>query len=122
MYAVKDAAKYLDQQRSGWFNEIDVLKLNQNYADRCVLGQLFGSFYDEDAKKLMDDYGSSYPFGGEGIDDTKCWESEVIARRVGSVKPKTLTDDTRVATTYCVSQSDLAPVVKDSTYKELYSL
>lgn len=44
MDRVLNGAKWLDENRPGWFNEIDIQKLDLHSCGRCVLGQLFGNF------------------------------------------------------------------------------
>lgn len=38
------AAKFLDTFHPGWFNKIDTKTLNMVYGDKCILGQLYGSY------------------------------------------------------------------------------
>lgn len=40
---VMNGVEYLDQHRPGWHRDIDLLVLNQNSVDDCILGQLFGN-------------------------------------------------------------------------------
>lgn len=42
---VEAGAAWLDLHRPGWWQQIDLAKLNVRHECRCVLGQLFGSYY-----------------------------------------------------------------------------
>lgn len=37
-------AKFLDKHHPGWYNEIKITTLNMDDGEKCVLGQLYGSF------------------------------------------------------------------------------
>ncbi|MEX0598368.1 MAG: hypothetical protein WD512_17910, partial [Candidatus Paceibacterota bacterium] len=37
----------LDKERKNWFNEIDLSELNMSHCSKCVLGQIFGSFWSD---------------------------------------------------------------------------
>jgi hypothetical protein len=41
---VSAGAVLLDEQRPGWYAQIDLQRLDMDSYDDCVLGQLFGSF------------------------------------------------------------------------------
>lgn len=43
---VVQGAEFLDEFRPGWADEIDVEALDLASSDRCVLGQIYGSFRD----------------------------------------------------------------------------
>lgn len=36
----------LNEKRPGWYNEIDISRFDMNNPCGCVVGQLFGNFYD----------------------------------------------------------------------------
>jgi hypothetical protein len=43
---VAAGAAYLDEHHPGWVERIDLSKLNLGECGHCVLGQLFGDFWD----------------------------------------------------------------------------
>lgn len=49
---VRDGARLLDEQRPGWWQRIDILKLEMNNCSKCILGQLFGH-YDSGLTRLF---------------------------------------------------------------------
>jgi hypothetical protein len=38
--------RFLDSVEPGWEDKVDLVKLNMAAGDRCVLGQVFGDYYD----------------------------------------------------------------------------
>lgn len=42
---VERGAKLLDEKHPGWAAKIDTSILNIRFSDRCILGQLYGWFY-----------------------------------------------------------------------------
>lgn len=43
---VERGAKFLDGVKPGWFDEIDTDRLSMRWTKSCVLGQLYGTFFD----------------------------------------------------------------------------
>ena len=42
---IKRGAEYLDKNFPGWFNKVDIDRLNLGNCSDCVIGQLTGSYY-----------------------------------------------------------------------------
>lgn len=130
MNTVNDAAKYLDSFYPGWFNEIDVEKLNQDDSLYCVLGQLYGSYFSEESIKVIRGLGSQWPFAGGELDQTIEWENEIMSRLSNdddssmliTALESGLSNEVMMNIVYCVDQSDLDIVDKDAIYRELYRL
>ena len=40
-------AKFLDTKMPGWYNKIDISRLNINNSCNCIIGQLYGNFWEE---------------------------------------------------------------------------
>jgi len=43
---IEQAASFLDQNEPGWFDRIDTLRLDITSVQDCIMGQLFGNWYD----------------------------------------------------------------------------
>jgi|AntRauTorcE11897_2_1112592.scaffolds.fasta_scaffold01409_12 hypothetical protein len=43
---VRKGASLLDKHYRGWENQVLIYMLDPRHTDRCVLGQLYGSYYD----------------------------------------------------------------------------
>jgi len=54
---VGEAAILLDEIKPGWHDQIDVNKLNQNLCDKCILGQLYGGYWNAVGLIKHDEYG-----------------------------------------------------------------
>lgn len=128
MSDISNAAAWLDYYRPGWFNEIDLNTLDQDYGLTCVLGQLYGSYGSYEAQNAMQEYGSAHPFDGDGPKDTEEWKQQIMIRRqlqqaeVTAPPRAGMSEIIRTNILYCVDTSDLDLEVKDAIYKELYSL
>lgn len=44
--AAERGARWLDRNRPGWADSIDIRSLDLEYHTQCVLGQCFGDYYD----------------------------------------------------------------------------
>ena len=49
--AASAGAKFLDEKHPNWFKQIDTNKLNMTLTNDCILGQLYGDYF-EGAKQL----------------------------------------------------------------------
>ncbi len=59
--------EFLNKERRGWVDEIDPTKLNLNDVCGCVLGQLYGNFYEAMTELgIWDVEGEATTFGFEG--------------------------------------------------------
>lgn len=77
---VQRGAERLDRHDPDWWRSIKLKKLDLGSENNCVLGQLFGSYWD--GLKRLDISGTSYGF--DGIDDealTKLWKKEILDRK-----------------------------------------
>lgn len=54
----------LDKQHPGWREKINLDDLSIASSDRCIVGQLYGSFWNG-AEQMVPTYGSSRPFWEE---------------------------------------------------------
>jgi hypothetical protein len=102
---VQAGAAWLDEHRPGWVADIDLDRLVLSSPCRCVLGQLYGSYYNapikyfdtsdygfdtlaEDEDLPNDDAGmDAYvaAIDGEYVELTAAWRDLIAARRTGGV-------------------------------------
>lgn len=92
---VQAGAKFLDKHKPGWWQDIDVKRLNLGSPCRCILGQLYHDF-NEGIEWLRDiDFDTDPDALGFDVDEydwpetsksfaalTKAWKEEIQARRV----------------------------------------
>jgi hypothetical protein len=82
-------AEYLDQLEPGWYNRVDVERLDISVATECVIGQLYGSYNNWRNSK---DCGSANFTVKHGFfvrtpkkknweKQTEAWKQEILARR-----------------------------------------
>jgi hypothetical protein len=79
---VSAGAKWLDSNRPGWWQRIDLETLDLGDSCRCVLGQLYGDFADgpdDDRMHGGGPYGSTLGFNA-GRDTWRARESEFAGR------------------------------------------
>ncbi len=69
---VEAGAKLLDAEYPGWYNEIDLQRLNLSDPRNCPVGQLYGSFSEGLDELEIEDYASIYGLAME--DDTYSWK------------------------------------------------
>jgi len=80
---VSDHAAMLDEIKPGWYQQINLRKLDLECSDRCVLGQVYGSYeqgvfelnatYPRINRLVFHDLGSSR--------NHKAWKNEIKRRR-----------------------------------------
>ncbi len=82
--AALKGARLMDEARPGWFNHIDTAMLDINDRGRCVLGQLFGNFYDG-CRQLKIDWVKAIAYGFipvlPGPSINRAWKKEIARRR-----------------------------------------
>lgn len=81
---VAQGAALLDQARPGWFNEINIEELNMATGDKCILGQLYGTyFYGMDVLDIC--WGHNFGFNvhnrGSYTELQENWLKEIEKRR-----------------------------------------
>ena len=83
-YAIAGAG-LLDQHRPGWYNQIDLNKLDQSSAYVCVLGQLYGEYYKGLDALGIEDMQDRCNYGYSSNDDydnlTEAWKKIILSRR-----------------------------------------
>jgi len=98
MEDVKRGAALLDTYEPGWADRIDLNALDMDFADQCILGQLYGDYFTvfypkygtmkPDLRRALTDPKSEYSVHNCGFlsllssaNDEKAWTEEVLARR-----------------------------------------
>jgi hypothetical protein len=54
---VEAGAAWLDASRPGWLDRIDLDELRMDYCDACILGQIFGDYWDAPLADHIPPYG-----------------------------------------------------------------
>lgn len=120
-YAAKVNAgiQLLDTEKPGWREKIDLDNLDLGSCDICVLGQVFGNYYDGVEKLKVDAYEYGFNTGGSFRELTAAWKEALGTNNVlvemgdvykdayGSAVKVLQThlvrlDDTKVISTYVV--------------------
>lgn len=91
---VAAGAKLLDENEGGWAKRINMTVLDMGEADFCVLGQLYGNYWDAVAEKervtldgKVEPTSTAYELGFQSHTDLgyrqlqRCWKDEIRARR-----------------------------------------
>lgn len=116
---VADQAKLLDRKRPGWYNKVNAVTLDQASAHRCVLGQVYGSYY-EGLKALQlisapdtDGFDGGKHYGvrtWNAAEETHAWREEIHARRQNPLDYGTLAQPVRPESveseTFTLNRSD----------------
>ena len=89
--AAKRGAEFLDEKDPKWAQKVNLTTLDLGSQFFCVLGQLYGDFYDgaltcnltrhEEIERGFDLGGSAWAKPGAYDELTRCWKDEIRARR-----------------------------------------
>lgn len=71
-------ARLLDRRCPGWYERIDITKLDMKSGQYCVLGQLFGSFMRGLRKLGIED---EVPYGFNYYTEEPRWSDLIVKRR-----------------------------------------
>ncbi len=91
---VQSGAQLLDERRPGWYREIDIAQLDIALGSKCILGQVYGSYF-EGVKAIglacgqTAPYGFAVTFSGPAPDNyanlTAAWREEIALRRLAEM-------------------------------------
>lgn len=109
---VQNGIKWLNENKPGWDNKIDLDNLDLCCGERCIIGQLYGEFCHNcpselklDNYKLSDEYGFSNlgnTYYGDLLDNelTKEWNKQILLIRSGCEVENFLDDIPEVVRMY----------------------
>jgi hypothetical protein len=100
---VADGVALLDEMNPGWWDGIDLETLRIEYADSCVLGQVYDSFaygclWLSGREAGVSDWEALHGFGQVEIDESWAplqaeWEMVIAARQLAAMPSVLLADD-----------------------------
>lgn len=85
MTYVENGARFLDVVAPGWWKSIKLRKLDMAHDENCILGQLWGNYFNGLAGLGLSDDGRR--FGFDGPDSTAlvaAWKVQVLNRKFAS--------------------------------------
>lgn len=102
MYDIAEAAKMLDARKPDWHNRINVAVLEMDHYEKCILGQLFISYFHSDCFAFRRDHvGERYRVAFSGSDPIAkrvLWLKEIAARKgVDTASLQAAVEETKLA-------------------------